>query len=117
MPFILTNWKAILLASIAVTCFVAGYTVRGWLADSREKAAIEQAIAEQQAKIIKANARAEEFENRLSELKANARNVNRKVDREIKDSAYSCVLPASGVQLIREAIAPTASPGKPDGKM
>jgi len=81
-----------LIAAVAVTVLVGiGWTARGWLEDSKDLAAMKaqqklaDEIREGQAEISK------QVSDRLSELKANERVIDRGVIREIQKPIYKRV--------------------------
>lgn len=105
------------VGAIAVTAaFGAGWVVKGKFEDSKDLAALEAQnalaaeIREGQAQISK------QVEDRLGELRANERVIDRGVIREIQKPVYQRVcLPDNAIRLLNAAAAGEA-PGKPDGE-
>ncbi|WP_328186927.1 hypothetical protein [Marinobacter sp. OP 3.4] len=101
-------------AAVAITAvFGAGWTAKGWLEDSKELAAMEALdrltanIREGQREI------SAQVEQRLSELKANERVIDRGVIREIQKPVYQRVcLPDASIRLLNSAASGEA-PGEP----
>ena len=105
------------VAAIALAGAVGvGWTAKGWLEDSKDLAAMkaQEALAEKiregQAQISK------QVEQRLSELRANERIIDRGVIREIQKPVYQRVcLEPDAVRLLN-SVANGQAPGKPDGE-
>src|SRR5690554_6093485 len=106
-------------ALIAVT--VAGLTgggwlARGWFEDSKDLAAVKaqhalaEEIREEQAAISK------QVEDRLSQLRANERIIDRGVIREIQKPIYQRVCFEPELVRLLNAAARGESPGEPDGQ-
>ena len=108
--------KAAVAAVVVAGAFGAGWTSKGWLEDSKDLAAMEaqEALAEKiregQAKISK------QVEQRLSELRANERIIDRGVIREIQKPVYQRVCLEPGAIRLLNSVANGQAPGKPDGK-
>lgn len=80
------------IAGVAITAvFAAGWTAKGWLEDSKDLAAME--AQERLAAKIRQGQReiSAQVEQRLSELKANERVIDRGVIREIQKPIYQRV--------------------------
>jgi hypothetical protein len=105
------------VGAVAVSAaFGAGWLVKGKFEDSKDLAALQAQnalaaeIREGQAQISK------QVEQRLSELRANERVIDRGVIREIQKPIYQRVcLPDAAIRLLNAAAAGEA-PGKPDGE-
>lgn len=108
--------KAKLVAgAVAVTAvFGAGWTAKGWLEDSKDLAAMEA----QQALVAKIREGQREIsaqvEQRLVELKANERIIDRGVIREIEKPIYQRVCFEPDLVRMLNAAARGETPGEPD---
>jgi hypothetical protein len=107
---------AAIALSVGVIAF-GGWSARGWFEDSKDLAALEaqQALAaelrEGQRKI------ASEVEQRLGELQANERIIDRGVIREIQKPIYQRVcLEPDAIRLLNAA-AQGKAPGEPAGEV
>ncbi len=113
--------KAKLIAgAVAVSAaFGAGWLVKGKFEDSKDLAALQAQnalaaeIREGQAQISK------QVEQRLSELRANERIIDRGIIREIEKPVYRnvCVPPDSDAFRLLRDLASGHAPGKPDDEM
>ena len=106
------------LIAIAVTAIgTGGWLARGWFEDSKDLAAVEaqHALA---AEIRKGQAEVSaQVEQRLSELRANERIIDRGVIREIQKPIYQRVcLEPDAIRLLNLA-AQGQSAGEPDGQV
>lgn len=86
-----------------VVAFGAGWTVQGWRWGASEKAAIEEALKQQQADLEKANLYSTTLEIQLAEQAKKTRDLQGRLTRETRHTAYRCVIPSSGVRLLDEA--------------
>ncbi|MBN7768849.1 phage holin family protein [Marinobacter daepoensis] len=113
MAFGLKAQLAVGTLSIAVA-FGAGWTVKGWFEDSKDLAATlaQQSLADE----IRAGQAAisRQVEQRLSELRANERIIDRGVIREIQKSIYQRVCFEPELVRLLNAAARGESPGEPD---
>lgn len=111
--------KLIGLAVAIAAIGYAGWMTRGWFEDSKDLAAMEaqQALVEE----IRAGQRevSQHVEQRLSELRANERIIDRGIIREIEKPVYRnvCVPPDSDAFRLLRDLASGQAPGKPDDKM
>lgn len=108
------------VAAIALAGAVGvGWTAKGWFEDSKDLAAMEaqQALVEE----IRAGQRevSQHVEQRLSELRANERIIDRGIIREIEKPVYRnvCVPPDSDAFRLLRDLASGQAPGKPDDEM
>ena len=108
------------VGAIAVSAaFGAGWLVKGKFEDSKDLAAMEaqQALVEE----IRAGQRevSQHVEQRLSELRANERIIDRGIIREIEKPVYRnvCVPPDSDAFRLLRDLASGQAPGKPDDEM
>lgn len=106
------------IAGVAITAvFAAGWTAKGWLEDSKDLAAME--AQERLAAKIRQGQReiSAQVEQRLSELKANERVIDRGVIREIQKPIYQRVcLEPDAIRLLNLAAQGKAA-GKPDDEV
>ncbi|AOY88639.1 hypothetical protein BKP64_10915 [Marinobacter salinus] len=104
------------LAATVVAIGYAGWMARGWFEDSKDLAAMEaqQALAEEIRKDI--GGISTQVEDRLGELRANERIIDRGVIREIQKPIYKrvCFEPEL-VRLLNDAQRGDTS--KPDGEV
>lgn len=106
--------KALITVAVIAAVFGAGWTTKGWFEDSKDLAAVEaqQALAAEiragQAKISK------QVEERLSQLRANERIIDRGVIREIRKPIYQRVCFEPELVQLLNAAARGESPGEPD---
>src|SRR5690554_4766801 len=104
------------LAAIGLIAF-GGWTARGWFEDSKDLVALEaqQALAEElregQRKI------ASQVEERLGELQANERIIERGVIREIEKPIYQRVCLEPDAMRLLNAAAKGDAPGEPAGEV
>ena len=105
--------KAAIGIAAVTAVFAAGWTAKGWLEDSKDLAAME-AQERLTAKIREGQREiSAQVEQRLSELKANERVIDRGVIREIQKPVYQRVcLPSSAIGLLNAA-ARGEAPGEP----
>lgn len=109
--------KPALIAVAVTTIGTGGWLARGWFEDSKDLAAVEaqhalaEEIREGQAAISK------QVEDRLSQLRANERIIDRGVIREIQKPIYQrvCIEP-DAIRLLNLA-AQGQPAGKPDGQV
>lgn len=115
IPFGIKTKSALILVAVAAIAY-GGWMARGWFEDSKDLVAMkaQEALAAEiragQAKISK------QVENRLKQLRANERVIDRGVIREIQKPIYKrvCFEPEL-VRLLNDAQA--GHPGKPDGEV
>lgn len=104
--------KLLVIAVVLAAVGLGGWTARGWFEDARRLAVVEdrQELAEQIRGDISGIARS--VENRLGELKANERIIDRGIIREIQKPIYQrvCVEP-DVVSLLNAALRGEAGPG------
>jgi hypothetical protein len=111
--------KAAVAAVVVVGAAGAGWTAKGWFEDSKDLAAMEaqQALVEE----IRAGQRevSQHVEQRLSELRANERIIDRGIIREIEKPVYRnvCVPPGSDAFRLLRDLAAGQAPGKPDDQV
>ncbi|WP_273009442.1 hypothetical protein [Spongiibacter tropicus] len=94
------------LAVVALIAAIAagGWVGRGWYEDSRDLAEERGAQAAIDAAMERESKVAEKVEDRLADLKANERIIDRGVIREIQNPVYRNVcLPAGGLRLLNAA--------------
>lgn len=105
------------LAAVALSvsvAFGAGWTTKGWLEDSKDLSAMraQEALAAEiragQASISR------QVEQRLSELRANERIIDRGVIREIQKPIYQRVCFEPELVRLLNAAARGEAPGEPD---
>ena len=112
MPYL----KPALIAVAAAALIVGSWTARGWFEDSKDLAATlaQQALADEirdgQAEIARV------VEQRLSELRATERIIDRGVIREIQKPIYQRVCFEPELVRLLNAAARGESPGEPDGQ-
>lgn len=107
------------LAAVALSvsvAFGAGWTTKGWFEDSKDLAATR--AQESLAAEIRAGQAAisRQVEQRLSELRANERIIDRGVIREIQKPIYQRVCFEPELVRLLNAAARGESPGEPDGQ-
>lgn len=94
---------AVVLAVVAAIAG-GGWVGRGWYEDSRDLAEERGAQAAIDAAMERESKVAEKVEDRLADLKANERIIDRGVIREIQNPVYRNVcLPAGGLRLLNAA--------------
>ena len=102
---------AVVLAVVAAIAF-GGWVGRGWYEDSRDLAEERGAQAAIDAAMERESKIAEKVEDRLADLKANERIIDRGVIREIQNPVYRNVcVPESGVILLNQAAKGEAGAG------
>ena len=105
--------QLIVLAVSVVTAFGAGWKVQGWRWDAADKTRIEAEHAAYTAAGARINAASEKFETIAANLAARRTIVEREIRHEIEKPVYrDCLVPASGVQLYRNAEQHAAAPGE-----
>lgn len=109
--------KPALIAAVVTAIGAGGWLARGWFEDSKDLAAVEaqHALA---AEIRKGQAEVSaQVEQRLSELRANERIIDRGVIREIQKPIYQrvCIEP-DAIRLLNLA-AQGQPAGEPDGQV
>lgn len=109
--------KPALIAAVVTAIGTGGWMARGWFEDSKDLAAVKAQhalaaeIREGQAAISR------QVEQRLSELRANERIIDRGVIREIQKPIYQRVcLEPDAIRLLNLA-AQGQPAGKPDGQV
>lgn len=75
-------------AIVGMLAFAIGWTVRGWLEDSRNLAIERAAAAIEQQALARESAIAAKVEQRLAELKANQTVIDRGIIRETEKPVY-----------------------------
>jgi len=109
--FILSNFIWVLLASSVASGFAGGYAVRTWYQASlaSELRQIQEKAAQDRKK---ANELSKDLEKLLADERGNRIKIEGKLRDELKAPAYTaCVVPPSGVQLLRDALGkPTPQP-------
>lgn len=117
---LLGNWKiAAIVMAISITLSAyGGWKLRDLFADSAEKDRLEAIIEAKDADLEKKHKIATEAANRETQLRESNRRLNALLDAEIKDPAYRCTVPASGVRLLNTAIVQsnTGQPGTGSGE-
>ena len=105
------------LAVVALIAAIAagGWVGRGWYEDSRDLAEERGAQAAIDAAMERESKVAEKVEDRLADLKANERIIDRGVIREIQNPVYRNVcLPAGGLRVLNAAARGEPVPGESD---
>ena len=108
------------LAVVALIAAIAagGWVGRGWYEDSRDLAEERGAQAAIDAAMERESKVAEKVEDRLADLKANERIIDRGVIREIQNPVYRNVcVPESGLRLLNAAARGEALPAEPAGEV
>ena len=118
MPWLLANWKMMLLGVITVGAFCTGWVVKGKFVDS-EQAALEKARQEMITQLRQNDAHiANILERKLQELKANEKVIERERIKVIDRPVYHNVcLDADGLQLIERARSGKTESSKPAGEV
>ena len=104
------------LAVVALIAAIAagGWVGRGWYEDSQDLAEERGAQAAIQAAMERESGIAQVVEDRLADLQANERIIDRGVIREIQNPVYRSVcLPAGGLRLLNAAARGEAIPAEP----
>lgn len=108
------------LAVVALIAAIAagGWVGRGWYEDSRDLAEERGAQAAIDAAMERESKVAEKVEDRLADLKANERIIDRGVIREIQNPVYRNVcVPESGLRLLNAAARGEPVPAEPAGEV
>lgn len=115
IAWILSNYKALALASLFIVGFTMGWYVHGLVYSARQAESLREEIlakqeAEQQLRDISAD-----YESKLALLRVSQDNTKEVITHEIqKIPVYrDCILPVTGVQLINETIAANNAARKP----
>lgn len=114
LSFAKSNWKLIAILLAVGLVWVSGYAhgeasvQADW--DAVELAKNKQIIAERTRLEGVINTIAANMEAKLAQFREYNRRLNALLDNELKNPAYACLVPASGVQLIGKACAARNSP-------
>ncbi|MBB5322323.1 hypothetical protein [Marinobacter oulmenensis] len=112
--------RVIVMVAVAIGLVVTGWTSRGWFEDAKRLAVVEdrQELAEQIRGDV--SGIAQSVEQRLGELQANERIIDRGIIREIQKPIYQrvCAEPAV-VRMLNAALRgePDTRPAEPAGQM
>lgn len=105
-------------AAIAIAAFAAGWSVNGWLYQSREAKALEQAVRERDEANERANGIAADYELARTALNEYSGDISTKVRVVYRDRKISpnCAIPDSAARLLDDArnAANAAITGEPD---
>lgn len=88
----------------ALAAFAAGWQVNGWRIEAERVAVMTAQRKAQIARQDDINTKAEGLEKKLAANEANRQNLARRLTHETRKDAYRCPLPASGVQLLNDAL-------------
>lgn len=111
---LLGNWRltAILMAVSIISSGYAGWKIRDLFADHAEVSRLKDIIDSKQKDLEQKQKAATEAANAEAKLREANRKLNALLDAEIKNPAYRCVVPPSGVSTINTAIVQSNS-GQP----
>lgn len=115
---LLGNWKltVIIMAVSIITSGYAGWKIRDLFADHAELSKLQDIIDSKQKDLENKTKIATEAANAETKLREANRKLNALLDNEIKNPAYRCAVPPSGVQAINAAIIQSNS-GQPGAGM
>lgn len=115
---LLGNWRltAIIMAVSVIASSYAGWRVRDLFADHAEVSRLQAIIDSKQKDLEQKQKAATEAASAETKLREANRKLNALLDNEIKNPAYRCVVPLSGVQAVNSAIIQSNS-GQPGAGM
>lgn len=106
------------IAMLMAISFGAAWNWRAAIEAKHQLATLTQSVAAQHKISLALNSHSLALETAIAEQRSKFSQIEQRLKDEIsKNDVYRVVVPAGGMQLLRDASAASAGTGKPDGKM